>query len=408
MLGYDERDIGNSLDEWKGRVHPDDLADCLHDLQRHFTGETPSYHNEHRMRCKDGRYKWILDRGMVFAWTADHQPLRVVGTHTDISEGKQAEQQLRLLAGVFANTHESIVIINVEGVILDANPAFCAMTGCPREDLLAKSIQRAGWMASYTPADVSEQRTGLKPSLRKPEFYAELWMAVAHDGYWKGEVWNWRRNGEFYPTLLTLSAVRDNQGLVQQYIGIATDITPLKQHERELNRLAHYDALTGLPNRLLLADRVQQAIAQAKRSGKRLAVAYLDLDGFKPINDHYGHNAGDALLIEIARRLEKAVREIDTVARLGGDEFMVLLLELAQIQECEVILNRILDSLRQPIRLGAETVTVGASIGVCLCPGSSADDPDGLLRYADQAMYQAKQTGKNRYCFWGEQIASQE
>ena len=315
---------------------------------------------------------------------------------------------MRLLAGVFANTHESIVIINVEGVILDANPAFCAMTGCPREDLLAKSIQRAGWMASYTPADVSEQRTGLKPSLRKPEFYAELWMAVAHDGYWKGEVWNRRRNGEFYPTLLTLSAVRDNQGLVQQYIGIATDITPLKQHERELNRLAHYDALTGLPNRLLLADRVQQAIAQAKRSGKRLAVAYLDLDGFKPINDHYGHNAGDALLIEIARRLEKAVREIDTVARLGGDEFMVLLLELAQIQECEVILNRILDSLRQPIRLGAETVTVGASIGVCLCPGSSADDPDGLLRYADQAMYQAKQTGKNRYCFWGGQIASQE
>ena len=408
MLGYDERDIGNSLDEWKRRVHPEDLAECLRELQRHFAGETPAYRSEHRMRCKDGGYKWILDRGMVFEWTADHQPLRVVGTHTDISDRKQAEEQLRLLASVFANTHESIVIINVGGFILDVNPAFCAMTGYAREDLLAKSIQYAGWMTCYTPAEVSDRGTGLKHSLRKPEFYAALWMAVARDGHWKGEVWNRRKNGEFYPTLLTLSAVRDDQGLVQQYIGIATDITPLKQHERELDRLAHYDALTGLPNRLLLADRMQQAIAQAKRSGKRLAVAYLDLDGFKPVNDQYGHDAGDALLIEIARRLEKAVREMDTVARLGGDEFVVLLLELAQIQECEVILNRILDSLRQPIRLGAETVTVGVSIGVCLCPGSSTDDPDGLLRYADQAMYQAKQTGKNRYCLWGGQIASQE
>ena len=406
MLGYDDREIGNSLDEWKRRVHPDDLADCLHELQRHFNGEAPVYRSEYRMRCKDGRYKWILDRGMVFAWTADHQPLRVVGTHTDISERKQAEEQLRLLAGVFANTHESIVIINVGGFILDVNPAFCAMTGYARKDLLTKSIQCAGWMTCYTPAEVSDRGTGLKPSLRKPEFYAALWQAMARDGYWKGEVWNRRKNGEFYPTLLTLSAVRDDQGLAQQYIGIATDITPLKQHERELDRLAHFDALTGLPNRLLLADRMQQAIAQVKRNGKRLAVGYLDLDGFKPVNDQYGHDAGDALLIEIARRLEQAVREMDTVARMGGDEFVVLLLELAQIQECEVILNRILDSLRQPIRLGAETVTVGVSIGVCLCPGSGTDDPDGLLRYADQAMYQAKQTGKNRYCFWDEPIAS--
>ena len=144
------------------------------------------------------------------------------------------------------------------------------------------------------------------------------------------------------------------------------------------------ETTAGRANRLLLADRMQQAIAQAKRNGKRLAVGYLDLDGFKPVNDQYGHDAGDALLIEIARRLEKAVREMDTVARLGGDEFVVLLLELAQVQECEVILNRILKSLRQPIRLGPETVTVGVSIGVCLYPGSGSDDPDGLLRYADR------------------------
>ena len=401
MLGYADQDIGDSLKEWENRVHPDDLADCYRDLQRHFAGETPAYRNEHRMLCKDGGYKWILDRGMVFEWTADHQPLRIVGTHTDISERKQAEAQLRLLAGVFASTHESIVITDIKGVILDVNPAFCAMTGYAREDLLAKNIQRAGWMNRYTPAEVSNQRTGLRPSLRKPEFYAALWKAVARDGYWKGEVWNQRKNGEFYPTLLTLSAVRDDQGLKQQYIGIATDISLIKQHERKLDRMAHYDALTGLPNRLLLADRMQQAIARVKRNGKRLAIAYLDLDGFKPVNDQYGHEAGDALLIEIAQRLELAVREMDTVARLGGDEFVVLLLELAQIRECEAVLDRILQSLHEPIMLPQGAVEVGASIGVCLYPGQGRDDPDGLLRYADQAMYRAKQTGKNRYCFWG-------
>lgn len=213
--------------------------------------------------------------------------------------------------------------------------------------------------------------------------------------------------GRLYPALLTLSAVRNDQGLVQQYIGIATDITLLKQHEQELDRMAHYDALTGLPNRRLLADRMQQAIAQVKRNGKRLAIAYLDLDGFKPVNDQYSHDAGDVLLIEIARRLELAVREMDTVARLGGDEFVVLLLELAQIRECEAVLDRILQSLHEPITLPQGTVQVGASIGVCLYPGQDSDDPDGLLRYADQAMYQAKQTGKNRYCFWGG-IASRE
>ncbi len=170
--------------------------------------------------------------------------------------------------------------------------------------------------------------------------------------------------------------------------------------QSKLERLAHCDALTGLPNRLLLADRMRQAIAQAKRSGTRLAVGYLDLDGFKPVNDRYGHAAGDVLLIEIARRLEQTVRNIDTVARLGGDEFVVLMLELALVEESEAILNRILESVQTPIRLGAETVVVGASIGICLYPGPGGDNPDELLRYADQALYLAKQRGKNRYCFW--------
>ncbi len=401
MLGYDEQDIGNTIREWEARLHPDDWANCYRNLQRHFSGETLTYRDEHRVLCKDGSYKWVLDQGMVFGWTADHQPLRMVGTHTDISKRKQADEQMRLLAGVFANTHESIIITTVDGLILDVNPAFCEMTGYARGELLGKNFRHStGLMAGYAPDNALDQNQELRPSLRRPEFDAALWEAMAQNGYWKGEVWNRHKNGAIYPALLTLSAVRDDQGLVRQYIGIAADISVSKRHQRELERMAHYDALTGLPNRLLLADRMRQAIAQAQRSGKLLAVGYLDLDGFKPVNDQYGHEAGDQLLIEIARRLEKAVRVMDTVARLGGDEFVVLLLELTQVGECERVLARILDSLQAPVCLGAETVTVGASIGVCLYPGSCNDDPDGLLRYADQAMYQVKQSGKNRYCFW--------
>jgi diguanylate cyclase (GGDEF)-like protein len=180
---------------------------------------------------------------------------------------------------------------------------------------------------------------------------------------------------------------------------VITDVTELKSAEEKLQRNAHFDALTGVPNRVLLADRLRQGLVQTSRNGRLMAICYLDLDGFKPINDTWGHEAGDRLLVEMAGRLQTCLRGGDTVARLGGDEFVLLLLDLERIEECETALNRVLEAVAQPATVGGQTVSVSASIGVSIYPSDGAD-PDVLLRQADQAMYAAKEDGRNRYSFF--------
>jgi len=199
-----------------------------------------------------------------------------------------------------------------------------------------------------------------------------------------------------YAERLAISVVRDNEGHLKHYIGVFTDISQIKEHEAELDRIAHYDSLTGVPNRRLLADRLDQAITHARRSNKSLAVCYLDLDGFKPINDQFGHAAGDELLITITLRLKEVLRAEDTLARLGGDEFVLICTDLSQSEEIHIVLDRVLAAVSSPILIEDASVSVSASIGVTLYPGDDAD-PDTLLRHADQAMYLAKDAGKNRY-----------
>lgn len=186
--------------------------------------------------------------------------------------------------------------------------------------------------------------------------------------------------------------------------GIQYDITAIKEREFELDRIAHYDALTGIPNRKLFADRMKQALAQAKRSDTSIAVCYIDLDGFKPVNDRHGHKAGDTLLIEIARRLQASVRSVDTLARIGGDEFVMLLVSIASMDECKVTLDRVLLSIQEPLSIGECDVSVSASIGIAIYP-QDAVDSDLLLRQADQAMYRAKQQGRNKYIFSSDEQA---
>ena len=208
--------------------------------------------------------------------------------------------------------------------------------------------------------------------------------------------WNRRKSGDIYPELLAISVVRDPRGEPTHYLGVFTDISRLKAHEAELERVAQYDPLTGVPNRRLLADRLHQAIAQVRRSGRQLAICYLDLDGFKPVNDRLGHAAGDQLLIEVARRLQGVMRESDSLARLGGDEFVLLFTELAEPQDAPLVCERILRAVNAPVRIADTTVRVSASIGVTLYPQDDGDG-DALLRHADQAMYSAKEAGKGRY-----------
>ncbi len=310
----------------------------------------------------------------------DHGRLsNFIGIMRDITDRKQADEKLHLAASVFTHAREGILITSADGKIIDVNETFTRITGYSREEALGKNPHI------------------LNSGRHDPDFYAAMWRDLVRDGHWYGEIWNRRKNGEIFAMMQTISAVRDAQGNTRQYVALFSDVTPLKEHEKQLEHIAHYDALTNLPNRVLLADRLHQAMAQAQRRGTPLATAYLDLDGFKTINDTFGHDAGDQLLMAVATRMKDVLREGDTLARLGGDEFVAVLLDLPDIQSSVPMLARLLDAAAHPVRIDKRDARVSASIGVAFYPQTEEVDADQLLRQADQAMYRAKLAGKNRY-----------
>ncbi len=295
-----------------------------------------------------------------------------------VVERSRAEARLQLAASVFTHAREGIMITDALGAIIEVNDTFTRITGYTRDEVLA-----------HNPGLLQSDRHG-------PEFYARLWKQVQDEGQWTGEIWNRRKNGELFAEMCTISVVQDARGQTQNYLTMFTDITPIKAHQQELERLAHYDNLTSLPNRTLLADRLRQAMAHCARLHKSLAVVYLDLDGFKEVNDQHGHTVGDQLLVAVAARMSAVLREGDTLARMGGDEFVAVLLDLDSASDCEIVLERLLLAASEPVPVGNLRVQVSASIGVTLYPQDGAD-ADQLMRHADQAMYQAKHRGKN--CF---------
>jgi diguanylate cyclase (GGDEF)-like protein/PAS domain S-box-containing protein len=253
-------------------------------------------------------------------------------------------------------------------------------------------------ITGYSREDVIGKNPGMLSSGRQgPEFYARMWESLHEHDFWQGEIWNRRKNGEAYAEMLSISLVRDNKGKLQQHIGIFSDITYLKTHEAELNRIAHYDTLTGVPNRRLLSDRLEQAIVRSRRSAIPMALCYLDLDGFKAINDRHGHGIGDQLLIELTLRMKEELREGDTLARVGGDEFVVVLSDFTDVAASIPMLDRLLAAASRPVMVGDLALQISASIGVTFYSQAEEVDADLLLRQADQAMYQAKLAGRNRY-----------
>jgi len=230
-----------------------------------------------------------------------------------------------------------------------------------------------------------------------------MWDAINTTGCWTGEVWNRKKTGELYAELLSISTIFDDLGKPLNYIGVFTDITQNKKQQEKLNLMAYYDLLTGLPNRALFTDRFHQAIAHSNRSQQQLAVCYLDLDNFKPINDNFGHAVGDKLLIEVANRIQSCTRAEDTISRQGGDEFTLLLNDVESFEECEKTLKRLLHTLAQPYVINGYPLNITASCGLTLYP-SDDSDIDTLLRHADQAMYQSKQAGRNRYYLFNAQL----
>jgi diguanylate cyclase (GGDEF)-like protein/PAS domain S-box-containing protein len=320
--------------------------------------------------------------GVLRRWTEQTiyrtGPGQVAVLLDDISERKRSEARLQLAASVFTHAREGIVITDPDGVIVDVNETFSQITGYGREEAIGKTPRI------------------LKSGRHPREFYVAMWQSLADKGHWYGEIWNRRKNGEVYPEMLTIGAVRDADGTTRNYVAMFTDIQTIKEHEEKLEHIAHHDILTNLPNRVLLADRLRHGIAQSQRRGEALAVAYLDLDGFKEINDRYGHNIGDELLVALANQMKAVLRKGDTLARIGGDEFVSILADLEQPQDCEQLLARLLNAASSPVTVGATVLQVSASIGAALCP-QDGTDADLLIRQADQAMYLAKQAGRNCY-----------
>ncbi|MFH7245359.1 MAG: diguanylate cyclase domain-containing protein [Spirulina sp.] len=307
----------------------------------------------------------------------------------EVARRQELEQELRatnealeLAASVFTHAREGIFITDAQGTILEVNKAFTYITGYAREEALG-----------HTPRM-------LKSGLQEEAFYRALWRGLTEKGYWCGEIWNRRKDGELYAAMMTISAVHNPQGETQRYVALFSNITLQKVHQQELEHIAHYDALTNLPNRLLLADRLHHAMVQAVRHHRQLAVAYIDLDAFKAVNDTYGHEAGDHLLITVAHRMAQVLREADTLARLGGDEFVAVLAEVDTPAASQTIFQRLLMAAAQPVPWGTATLQVSASLGAAFYPQGEILEADQLLRQADQAMYQAKLSGKNRYALF--------
>ena len=322
-----------------GRVHYDIVPDVPERWKeahrRGLAGETLKADAD-RFERGNGAVQWI--RWEVVPWRAgDGSVGGIILFAEDITQQKEAEARLRLAADVFTHASEGIVITDPNGTILEVNDAFTRITG-------------------YSHAEVIGQNPRLlKSGLQSREFYENLWSSLSRDGQWSGEIWNRAKSGNVYAETLSINAIRDAAGKTAQYVALFSDITEHKKHQQQLEHIAHHDALTGLPNRVLLADRLSQAMAHARRQGKFLAVAYFDLDGFKEVNDRYGHEGGDRLLTTVAGQMKAELREGDTLAHLGGDEFVAVLLDLPNRKSGEPVLERLLQAAAAEVWLDGRT-----------------------------------------------------
>lgn len=296
----------------------------------------------------------------------------------DISGRKQMEELIHLSSAIYMSSSEAILVTDENNRITQVNPAFTRITGYQLSDLLGKNPSI------------------LQSELHDQEFYRDMWHDINLHGHWQGELWDRRKNGELFASWVTISLIRNSEGKVFRHVAQFSDITEKKKQDELIWKHANFDALTGLPNRRLFYDRLEQEVKKAHRNGHPLSLLFVDLDDFKQINDHFGHAMGDRLLTETAQRLQLCVRNSDTVARLGGDEFTVILPDASNREDVERIVQTIIHELSTPFELETGSGVVSASVGIAQYP-TDADSISALLVLADQAMYRAKKNGRNCY-----------
>ena len=389
LLGHRSQDFGDHLQAFWSLVHPDDLDTVQRAFEPLRASGRINCRAECRMLCRDGGWRLFELHALVSERSASGAPVRIISTARDISDTQAVRERQDLTQSVFQHLHEGLLITDAQHRVIEANPTYSRLTGYSRDELIG----------------------AVPPLLRSAEDDAERTAQVAlmssaleREGTWRGELRHTHRNGNVGLLQVVISAVHDAAGAVRNHVLAITDITHTRQQWEQLQRQAHTDELTRLPNRVRLAQMLQAAMQTSRREGSLLTVCYLDLDHFKPVNDRFGHEAGDRLLIELANRMRRSLRSWaggdDVVARIGGDEF-VLLLRTATLEESRHAVERVLNQVCQPYALGvgAGPVMVTASIGATVFPLDGAD-AETLLRHADHAMYGAKQAGRNGYLFF--------
>ncbi len=332
---------------------------------------------EAKMLSSSREWRSVIIHRAAFTPPGSEEP-GVISAILDITERKQHEERLRLAETVFQTAASAIMVTDAAGVIQSVNPAFTTITGyLPKEAI--------GRMPSLLKSDRNEAK-----------FFADFWHSLAENGRWSGEMWQRRKNKETYPAWKSIEAVHDSDGRITHYVAFFSDITQRKLAEQEIFFRANYDPLTGLPNRSLLHERLDQTLKQARRHQRRVALMFLDLDRFKQVNDTLGHAWGDVLLCQTAERIKTCVRETDTVARYSGDEFVVVVADVLYDPDVCAIAEKIIERVSEPFDLNDQAIRIGVSIGIVLYPDHGSDAAV-LLRYADLAMYQAKASGRNTY-----------
>lgn len=384
MLGYRFGDFPQTLDTWAELVDPSFKEATLQKITDYIEGRLDRFEVEFRMKHKDGHWVDILSRAQFATNDTGErlEPLRLVGTHVDLSKRKKLEVELKQseesFRSLFDSLEEAVYVQDENGKFLAVNEGVVRMYDWPKE-----------WFLGKNPLDISAE--GMNDLEALLPAHAKAMQGIPQTF----EFWGVRSNGTPFPKEVHLSKGKwFGQDVV---FATAIDITERKYHQSQLEHIAHYDALTNLPNRILLSDRLEQSLAQSKRRNTIVGIVYLDLDGFKEVNDQFGHDIGDQLLITLAKRLKQALREGDTLSRLGGDEFVAVMNDLNDTSEIYPVLERLLLAASAPVNLDDNNHRVSASIGVTFYPQEETIDADQLIRQSDQAMYQAKQSGKNRY-----------
>ena len=330
-----------------------------------------------------------MDEVGMLSQAMSYMATNIQSAHDELQNAKydaeQIAENLRLYANAFDKSGEAILISDSENHIITVNSAFTHKTGYSKDEVLGKNPRI------------------LSSGQNSPETYQKLWLALEKENFWQGELWDRKKSGEIYPKWISISAIRDNQNQLKFYIASFIDITERKQAEERIEQLAHHDILTGLCNRFSLEDRMKQSLALARRDNKKIGVFFIDLDRFKQINDNLGHQTGDKLLIEVAKRLKQCVRDSDIVARIGGDEFIIVLTGLNEINQLIIIVENILKNIEQPYTINGTTLNTSPSIGISIYP-DDCESVDELMKNSDTAMYHAKEQGNNNYCFFTESM----